>query len=291
MDDAGTLIGRIEGLLEEVEALPDPVAREKATEVAQVLLELYGEGLERLAGRVRASAPGVLEEVAEDDLVGHLLLLHGLHPVPLEQRVETALDGVRPYLASHGGGVELAGIEEGVVRLRLQGSCEGCPSSAMTLKLAVEKAIHEAAPDVEAIEAEGAAEPAPDAGLIQLTVMDGQGAARPARAPAGDGWATAGGLPELAHGGTLVREVAGESLLFARVGASLYAYHARCPSCEASLDGAKLSDAELACPSCATRFDARRAGRGLDLPQLYLEPVPLLESEAGLVKVAAGAAA
>ena len=60
-----------------------------------------------------------------------------------------ALDEVRPYLASHGGDVELLGVEDGVVRLRLEGSCNGCPSSAMTLKLAIEEAIARAAPDVE----------------------------------------------------------------------------------------------------------------------------------------------
>jgi Fe-S cluster biogenesis protein NfuA/nitrite reductase/ring-hydroxylating ferredoxin subunit len=290
VDDAGrTLIGRVEGLLEEVEALADPVARQKATEVAQVLLELYGEGLGRLVDGIGQLAPGTMEALATDDLVGHLLLLHGLHPVPLEVRVGEALDGVRPYLESHGGGVELVSIDDHVVHLRLQGSCQGCPSSAMTLKLAVEKAIQQAAPDVDGIETEGAQAPAAaDPGLIQLTVSPAAAGGPP---PADDGWATAGGLPQLAHGGTLVREVAGEPLLFARVGTDLYAYRSRCPSCAASLEGAALADAELSCPACASRFDARRAGRGLDQPHLYLDPVPLLESDAGLVRVAAGAAA
>ena len=69
---------------------------------------------------------------------------------------------MRPYLEAHHGGVELLGIEEGVVRLALQGSCNGCPSSTATLKLAIEDAIAKAAPDVDRIEAEGAvAPPAP----------------------------------------------------------------------------------------------------------------------------------
>jgi Fe-S cluster biogenesis protein NfuA len=81
--------------------------------------------------------------------------------------VQGALEEVRPYLRQHGGGVELLGIEDGVVRLRLEGSCNGCPSSAVTLKLAVEEAIQRAAPDVERIEAEGAAEPS---GLLQIEI-------------------------------------------------------------------------------------------------------------------------
>jgi Fe-S cluster biogenesis protein NfuA len=76
---------------------------------------------------------------------------------------------VRPYLESHGGNVELLGIEEGVVRLQLQGSCSGCPSSAVTLKLAVEEAIHKAAPDVTEIVAVDAPAPSP---LIQLEVYE-----------------------------------------------------------------------------------------------------------------------
>ena len=107
-------------------------------------------------------ADGLIEQFGDDELVGSLLLLYGLHPVDLETRVRQALDKTRPYLRSHGGNVELAGVDPtGVVRLRLQGSCHGCPSSAMTLKLAIEKAIHEAAPDVAGIEVEGESERAP----------------------------------------------------------------------------------------------------------------------------------
>lgn len=141
---------RLEQQLEELETLP-PVA----TEAVATLLELYGEALARIAGRVPA------EVLRDDELVSHLLMVHGLHPAPVEQRVEGALDEVRPYLRSHGGEVELVGVSDGVVRLRLQGSCSGCPASRTTLELAVEEAIRGAVPEVEAIEAEDA-EAAPD---------------------------------------------------------------------------------------------------------------------------------
>jgi Fe-S cluster biogenesis protein NfuA len=90
--------------------------------------------------------------------------------VPLERRVGEALAEVRPYLESHGGNVELLGVDAGVVRIQLQGSCSGCPSSAVTLKLAVEEAIHKAAPDVTEIVAVDAP-PAP-APLIALEVYE-----------------------------------------------------------------------------------------------------------------------
>jgi len=102
----------------------------------------------------------------EDELVSHLLLVHDLHPVDVETRIRQALDGVRPYLGSHGGDVELLGVEDGVARVRLCGTCDGCPSSAVTLQNAIEAAILKAAPDVERIEAEGVAEPT--AALLQI---------------------------------------------------------------------------------------------------------------------------
>jgi Fe-S cluster biogenesis protein NfuA len=152
------MMERVEALLDEVETFPAP-QREVATELVQALLDMYGEGLSRIVTRC--------EVPVEDELVAHLLLLHGLHPVPIAQRVSGALDEVRPYLVAHGGGVELLGVDEGVVRLRLQGACNGCPSSALTLKSAVEEAIHKAAPDIERIEAEGATEPS---GLLQIEI-------------------------------------------------------------------------------------------------------------------------
>jgi Fe-S cluster biogenesis protein NfuA len=147
-------VERVDELLERVEALGDPAARDVALDLVQALLALYGEGLARITSGA---------DPASDELVAHLLLLHGLHPVPLDERVTGALDEVRPYLASHGGGVELLGVDDGVVRLRLKGSCSGCPSSMVTLKSAVEEAIHRAAPDIDDIVAEDdpAAEPAP----------------------------------------------------------------------------------------------------------------------------------
>ncbi len=63
------------------------------------------------------------------------------------------LADVRPYLGTHGGDVELLGVSEGVAQLRLEGSCSGCPSSTVTLRMAIEEAIYKAAPDVERVEA------------------------------------------------------------------------------------------------------------------------------------------
>lgn len=286
---ARTQVARVEGLLEQLETLPDPAARETATEVVQALLDLYGEGLGRIVAVIAARDDGTLAEaLGADELIAHLLLLHGLHPVPVEERVRGALQGVLPYLESHGGSVQLLGVEEGIVQLRLEGSCSGCPSSSMTLKLAIEDAIFKAAPDVEEVRAEGATAPAaPSAGLLQLEVLG------PAPAPSVSpgAWAMAGGMPQLSGGGVLLKEVSGEPVLFLRPSERVYAYRPRCPGCADTLESAALRANELTCASCGNRYDVLRAGRCLDAPQLHLEPVPLLVDEAGLVKVALGAPA
>ena len=286
MDDH-LLIGRVEGLLEQLEALADPSARDVALQTMQAVLELYGAGLERIVERV---GPLQAATLATDELVEHLLLLHGLHPVSVEERVRDALEGVRPYLGSHGGGVELVGVADGVAVVRMEGSCEGCPASAMTLKLAIEDAVLKAAPDVVRVEAEtddGA--PAAPAGspLLQIEFV------KPAAAPEPEGeWAAAGSLPQLHPGGTLVKRILGEPLLFLRIAdGTPYAYRPECPGCEGSLengslDPAGLVGAELTCPSCGHRYDVVRAGRCTDAPELHLEPVPLLVDGNGLVRVA-----
>jgi Fe-S cluster biogenesis protein NfuA len=152
------MIEQVDALLDRVEQFPE-AEREITTELVQALLDMYGEGLSRIVA--------ACDVPVHDELVAPRLLLHGLHPVPVRERVLGALDEVRPYLATHGGGVELLGVGDGVVRLRLEGSCNGCPSSALTLQSAVDEAIMRAAPDVERIEAEGVAAPS---SLLQIEI-------------------------------------------------------------------------------------------------------------------------
>lgn len=291
--DTRESVARVEALIEEIEGLGDPRARDKAAEIVGALLELYGEGLNRMMEAIARdeNAGKLFGFFADDELVSHLLLLHGLHPLDVETRVEQALEGVRPYLNSHGGDVELLNVDGGIARLRLQGSCNGCPSSTMTLKLAIEEAIEKAAPDLEGIEAEGATEPPPPT----ATIVAGPTIARKNKQPApvetprrgvSATWEVVGSLPQLAGGGTLRKEVKGEAVLFLKVEADILSYRDACPGCGRSLEDAGLRGAELACAGCGRRYDVRRAGRCLDDPRLYLGPVPLLTSEQGIVKVA-----
>ena len=156
------LVAHTDALLNRLESLEDGEAKSLAVETIQVLFELYGEGLARIVEQTtRSNAMGLMDTYKQDELISHLLLMHDLHPDPIERRVQQALDEVRPYMESHGGNVELLGVEAGVAYLRLVGSCHGCMASSTTMKLAVEKAVHKFAPELRAIEAEGAVEPPP----------------------------------------------------------------------------------------------------------------------------------
>jgi Fe-S cluster biogenesis protein NfuA len=152
MDNFQDRVGRIEEMISGLDDLLEPMARGRIQELVGLLLDVHGEGLKRLLRRLSAQGPSLLDEVARDEVVGCLLLLHGLHPQDLETRIRLALDRVRPQLATHGGNVELVSLDEqGVLRLRLEGACHGCPSSAATLRNTIEDAIHSSAPEVEEI--------------------------------------------------------------------------------------------------------------------------------------------
>jgi Fe-S cluster biogenesis protein NfuA len=153
------LVERVQDLLGSLDEIADPVAQARVQELVGTVLELYGAGLERILGVIADAGEGAIHirnALLDDGIVASLLLIHGLYPISLEERVTEAIDSVRPFLASHGGDVEILSIEDGVARLRLKGSCNGCPASASTLEHALKEAIDEAAPDLLALEVEGA---------------------------------------------------------------------------------------------------------------------------------------
>ncbi len=279
---------RIEMLIQEVAELPDPRARATVEELVQALLDMYGEGLARileLTAQSEASGNALIETFTQDDLLSSLFLLHDLHPVDVETRVSRALVEVRPYLKSHGGNVELVKVENGVAYLRLEGSCNGCPSSTITLKLAIEEAIYKAAPDLIELQVEGVTDPPPRPG-IPITFVPPRRRKNDAQTTEKNGvWTMVGGLNSLLEGTLKVITIEGEPLLFCQIAGTYYAYHDHCGSCNASLDGSKIEGTTLICSSCGRQYDICRAGRCLDTSNVFLEPIPLL-IENGKVRVA-----
>jgi Fe-S cluster biogenesis protein NfuA/nitrite reductase/ring-hydroxylating ferredoxin subunit len=267
----------IEQLLDEIAAAGGPQVTALAEDLVRELSALYGDGLARIIAVTRESGAGagekLLESLAGDPLVAGLLSLHDLHPEAPRARIERALERVRPYLGSHGGGVELLEIDERcVVHLRLAGSCDGCASSAATLEYAIRGAVLDAAPEVVAIAVETPdVRPAGEIIPLQAIGRDERRAAE---------WSSIDTLPQLTGGRLTGALVGGRALVFARAGAQLYAYADRCPGCGASMDGALLDGSLAACAECGRAYALARAGRCAD-GTLQLEPIPLLEDEGG----------
>jgi len=282
---------RIEGLLQELGSVADPRIRANAEELVRLLMELYGSGLARIVEIVDAtgSANEIFDRLAADDLVASLLVLHGLHPLDVETRIVRALDRVRPCLGSHGGDVKLLGVKEGVVHLRLEGSCHGCPSSTVTMKLAIEKAIEEAAPEVLRIEVEGASPAATAASNGNGHALEISQTTTPDLAINSGRWIALDKLPEFTAGNLARTRLAGTSIVLCRIGETFYAYQDSCPSCGSALGGSVLLENLLTCSSCERRYDLRSAGQCLDMGELHLAPLPLLVEQDG-VKIAVAAA-
>lgn len=281
---------RIEQLLTSFDA-SGPLARQRAEELVRLVSQLHGSGLERvleITDEAGSLSGELLDRLADDELVSSLLLLHGLHPHDVERRVERALERVRPYLGSHGGDVRLLGVtEDAVVRLRMLGNCQGCPSSAVTLKLAVEGAIEAAAPEVESIECDDSPEdgsviPA-ESLLHRVRALSGFESAVWERVDAGS----------LESGQIRAMTVSDVDIVVCRVGTNTYAYRNVCAVCGSSVAGASLQrtlggaagSAVLTCPSCRSHYDVCAAGAGLDRGDRHLVPLPLLESD-GVLEIA-----
>jgi Fe-S cluster biogenesis protein NfuA/nitrite reductase/ring-hydroxylating ferredoxin subunit len=281
----------IEALLQRIEKANDPAMSAMAKDLVQRLMQFHGESIERMLEIIHQDSPSqstIIDALGQDPLVRGLLLLYGLHPDALEARVLQALEKTRPYLKSHGGNVSLIGIDDaGAVTLRLEGSCHGCASSSATLKLAVEEAIYEAAPDVTAIHVEGAVEePSRSIAFVPLSQLGGSGNGHESTMEREVvGWKDVFGLDAIPTGTLRTEEVGGREMLFCRLEETLYAYNNNCPGCGQPLSAARLEGTVLACPICSQHYDVVRAGRGMDLESLHLEPVPLLR-ENGRVRVA-----
>jgi Fe-S cluster biogenesis protein NfuA len=126
------LIARFEDGMERVEQVPGPTA-EAALDAVATLTALYGEALARV---VDAADAELVHRLAADELVGHLMALHGLHPESVEERVRRVLSDVRPQLGEHGR-AELSAIDDGVARIRIAASGCGSANSAQAVADAV----------------------------------------------------------------------------------------------------------------------------------------------------------
>ena len=259
-----------------VNALEDlePAARKVAEELQGAVEAIHKAGLVSIVRRLRAedATRPALFELAADPVVHLLLSLHGIvRPDPVTH-ANQVLESVRPQLHSHGGDVSLVRVEDGTAFVRLEGACNGCSMSSVTLRNLVEEALVAEVPAVTAVQVV-ADQPSPT--LIPLESL------RIGRDPASEGWAKVGPAADIAVDDLTAVSLAGDGgrptdVLIVNVGQRLSAYRNECahealPLTDAMLD---LSNGTLTCPWHGFCFDAS-SGECLSAPGAQLEQLPL----------------
>lgn len=266
------LANRVDEAVAAVAGLNEP-ARAAAEELQAAVEAVHRAGLVTIVRALRAdeATRAVLFELVDDPVVHLLLSLHGIvRPDPVTN-ANQVLETVRPQLHSHGGDVALVRIEDGTAFVRLEGACNGCSMSSVTLRNLVQEALVAGVPAITAVEVV-AAEPSPT--LIPLESL------RIGRDPAAEGWARLGPAADVPvddiTAATLINGGRPVEVIVVNIGQRLSAYlnecaHEALPLNDAVLD---LSNGTLTCPWHGFCFDAT-SGECLSAPGAQLEQLPL----------------
>ena len=178
---------RIGGLVQEIESIADPAVRAATKGLVQSLMDLHGAALEKALDIVAdAGEPGmgIIDRLGRDALVSSVLILYGLHPEDLETRVVKAVERVRPQLRKQGCEVELLGVNDGAIRVRVETGSHTCGSTAKTVQATLEGAMYDAAPDMASLVIEGLEEK-PASGFVALDKLMGSASSESAAAGRG----------------------------------------------------------------------------------------------------------
>ena len=235
--------------------------------------DLNKEALRRLIRALKddPAANARLRGALADPLVYAVLRFHGLVRPPLAERVERAFDEVRPFMAEHGGNVELVAIKPpDTVELRLIGSCHGCPASSQTLTEGVEKAIRSHCPEIVHIvqvsrgapEAAAGPEGANDEKVVHFI--------SPFALHAANGWVDAAGLDEIPEGGITERRIRQRSVLLSRQGGRVSCFDNACAHLGMPLEMAQIEGGVITCAYHGFRY-LLETGECLTAPEVQLK--------------------
>lgn len=252
----------------------DPDARAVAEELKAAVEAIHRAGLVTMVRRMRAdeAARAVLFDLVDDPTVHLLLSLHGIvRPDPVTH-ANQVLATVRPQLHSHGGDVTLARVEDGTAFVRLEGACNGCSMSSVTLRNLVEEALVQGVPSVNAVQV---LPNGPTPTLIPVEAL------RIGRDPVGEGWVKVGPAADLAVddlSAVTLTNGTGETaeVIVVNAGQRLSAYRNECAHEALPLNNAvlDLDNNTLTCPWHGFCYDAT-SGECLSAPGAQLEQLPL----------------
>lgn len=168
-------IQRIGELVQQIELIADPAVRAAAKNLMQLLMDLHGAALEKaleIVAEAGDQGMNIIDRLGRHPLVSSVLILYGLHPEDIENRVVKAVDKVRPQLRKQGCEVELLGVSDGAIRLRVETGSHTCGSTSKTVQATLEGAMYDAAPDLTSLAIEGFEEK-PASGFVALDKLMG----------------------------------------------------------------------------------------------------------------------
>lgn len=284
-DPIEALAGRLDAAMARVGDLDAP-ARELVDELLASLNDLHKQGLTAVVRGLRDDPRGkqLLFELVDDPAVHMILAMHGIirpDPMTLAQR---AIAQVRPGINSHGGDVELVGLDGTVAHVRLTGACQGCSMAAVTLRDSVEEALLRGVPGLTGVEVVPN-EPTPTLIPVSEIRRRPDDAAEAAQLAAA-GWSRALAVADIPAGSTRSVRVGEGSraldTLLVNVGGQVSAYENACAHQGLPLDDAELDPVAgtLTCPWHGFCYDAT-SGECVTMPgaQLATLPVRLLDGD------------
>ncbi len=262
--------------LERMEGIEEDRTREEVFALLEGIDVLHRQSLGRLLELVgNLGGHGLVERISQDPVVRTLLEMYDLPEADERTQVEHVLESIYPYFKSHGGKLEVLGVEEGRVRVQLSGSCEGCPGTATTLQRVVEEALREGFPGFRELVAE---EPPPPAS--EQPIQLGR---KPLRRPR---WVSVGRLEDLEPGEMRALRPEDTSLILVRLEGEVYAFRNGCPPGSAlTLHLGRLEGSTLVCPWHGCRYDVRTGKRQDEEGKLAALPVAVQDGE---IKIAVG---
>ncbi|MGA9587498.1 MAG: hypothetical protein WBQ95_19365 [Terracidiphilus sp.] len=164
-------------LITRFDQMPETPQKTACKELMQLLMDVHGAGLDRMMEIVfesEAAGPAIIDKLGQDSVTSSLLLLYSLHPDDLQTRVNKAVERIRPRLRKVSYSVDLTGVNEGAVEVRVTSTSSGhsCASTAKDVRAIVEDGIYELAPDITSLEIRGLEEPANE-GFVALESLMG----------------------------------------------------------------------------------------------------------------------
>lgn len=237
--------------------------------------DLNKEALKRLIRALKddPACAARLRDAVADPIVYGVLRFHGLVREPLNERLQAALDEVRPLMHSHGGDVELVAIKPpDTVEIRLTGACHGCPASSETLREGVEKAVRAHCPEI--VHVLQVSRGAPEGAAHDNSNGNGNGVSTihfisPFAAHARAGWVDVAAVDEIPEGGVTPRTVKECAVLLSRNGGTVSCFDNRCAHLGMPLDMGEVEDGVLTCSYHGFRY-LLETGECLTAPEVQL---------------------